>query len=339
MPRKSTLPPIIVKRHLIAHDEDEHNGTWKLAYADFVTAMMTFFLVMWLMNITTTEQRKGIADYFNPVAVSQSNSGADGMLAGRSVDKTGSLTTPNAAGDQASPVASPPVVASVGDSDRQPGGRKDPMPHPLGGRTPPTEPVDLLRAPPPAAAPATPADGGPTATRAELEALLDHQSAELNERAALESLERDLRGRIAASPELSALSDSVVIQQVPEGLRVQLTDQARFSMFKVGSAQMNEPGRRLMRMVASALAALPNGVSIAGHTDGLGYAADSKYGNWELSSDRANAARRELTASGIPARRIVRVEGRADLDHFAANAPLDPSNRRISITLLRKPPG
>ncbi len=340
MPRKSTLPPIIIKRHLIAHDEDEHNGTWKLAYADFVTAMMTFFLVMWLMNITTTEQRKGIADYFNPVAVSQSNSGADGMLAGRSVDKSGSLTTPNAAGDQASPVASPPVVASVGDSDRQPAGRKDPMPHPLGGKTPPDS-VDLLRPAPPApASNPAPADSPPpAATRAELEALLDHQSAEMTERVALESLERDLRGRIAASPELSALSDSVVIQQVPEGLRVQLTDQARFSMFKVGSAQMNEPGRRLMRMVATALASAPNGISIAGHTDGLGYAAESKYGNWELSSDRANAARRELTAGGIPAKRIVRVEGRADLDHFAANAPLDPSNRRISITLLRKPPG
>ncbi|BAI76424.1 chemotaxis protein (plasmid) [Azospirillum sp. B510] len=347
MPRKTALPPIIVKRHLGSHDEEEHNGTWKLAYADFVTAMMTFFLVMWLMNITTTEQRKGIADYFNPVAVSQSNSGADGMLAGRSVDKSGSLTTPNAAGDQASPVASPPVVASVGDSDRQPAGRKDPMPHPPGGTVPP---VDLLR-PASESAPGAPATeppapqmapqmapqaSAPQATRAELEALLERQSSELGEKVALESLERDLRQRIAASPDLNALQGSLVIQQVPEGLRVQLTDQARFSMFKVGSAQMNDQGRRLMRMVASALAAVPNPIGITGHTDGLGYAADAKYGNWELSSDRANAARRELIASGIPNTRIVRVEGRADLDHFGAGGPLDPSNRRISITLLRR---
>ncbi|MFP5513996.1 MAG: flagellar motor protein MotB [Alphaproteobacteria bacterium] len=336
MPRKTALPPIIVKRHLGGHEEEEHNGTWKLAYADFVTAMMTFFLVMWLMNITTTEQRKGIADYFNPVAVSQSNSGADGMLAGRSVDKTGSLTTPNAAGDQASPVASPPVVASVGDSDRQPAGRKDPMPHPAGN---PVPPVDLLRpaAEPAQAAAAEPQPPSVSATRAELEALLDRQSAELTERVALETLERDLRQRIAAAPDLNALQGSLVIQQVPEGLRVQLTDQARFSMFKVGSAQMNEQGRRLMRMVASALASVPNPIGITGHTDGLGYAADAKYGNWELSSDRANAARRELLASGIPGTRIVRVEGRADLDHFGSSDPLDPSNRRISITLLRRP--
>ncbi len=337
MPRKAPLPPIIVKRHLGSHDEEEHNSAWKLAYADFVTAMMTFFLVMWLMNITTTEQRKGIADYFNPVAVSQSNSGADGMLAGRSVDSSGSLTTPNAAGDQASPVASPPVVASVGDSDRQPAGRKDPMPHPAGSPVPP--PVDLLRpaAEPAQAAAAEPPANGATATRAELEALLDRQSAELTERVALETLERDLRQRIAASPDLNALQGSLVIQQVPEGLRVQLTDQARFSMFKVGSAQMNEQGRRLMRMVASALASVPNPIGITGHTDALGYAPDAKYGNWELSSDRANAARRELLASGIPGNRIVRVEGRADLDHFGSSDPLDPSNRRISITLLRRP--
>lgn len=339
MPRKTALPPIIVKRHLGGHEEEEHNGTWKLAYADFVTAMMTFFLVMWLMNITTTEQRKGIADYFNPVAVSQSNSGADGMLAGRSVDKTGSLTTPNAAGDQASPVASPPVVASVGDSDRQPAGRKDPMPHPPGGTVPP---VDLLRPAAESAPAASPTEAPPPtvqATRAELEALLDRQSSELTEKVALESLERDLRQRIAASPDLSALQASLVIQQVPEGLRVQLTDQARFSMFKVGSAQMNDQGRRLMRMVAAALASVPNPIGITGHTDALGYAPDAKYGNWELSSDRANAARRELLASGIPSGRIVRVEGRADLDHFGASDPLDPSNRRISITLLRRPAG
>jgi chemotaxis protein MotB len=312
MARKRLEPLVIVKRRP-GEDEEEHNGTWKLAYADFVTAMMTFFLVMWLMNITTVEQRRGIADYFNPVAVSQANSGADGMLAGRSVDKTGSLSTPNAPGDSGIPVAAPPVVASLGDSDRQPAGRKDPMPHPPGGRTQPQAP-----------------------TREELEAMLDRQSEALHERFALDELERDLRKRVASAPELKAVSDSVIIQQVPEGLRIQLTDQAKFSMFAVGSAQMNEQGRRLMRMVSAAIATVPNGLSISGHTDALGYAAEAKYGNWELSSDRANAARRELIAAGVPARRIVRVEGRADLDHLAADTPLDPRNRRISITLLRK---
>lgn len=334
-PRKRLDPTIIIKRRPI-EDEEEHNGSWKLAYADFVTAMMTFFLIMWLMNITTVEQRKGIADYFNPVALSQANSGADGMLSGRAVDKSGSLSTPNAPGEHSVPVASPPVVASVGESDREPAGRKDPMPNPPGSPTPPAERGTAQQAQ--AAQQQAQQQSAQRDARAELEALLDRQTSALNEQFALEQTERDLRKRIAGSPELSALSDSVIIQQVPEGLRIQLTDQAKFSMFAVGSARMNDQGRRLMRLVASAVATAPNALSISGHTDALGYADGAKYGNWELSSDRANAARRELISAGVPAQRITRVEGRADLDHLEQGNPLDPRNRRISITLLRSAP-
>ncbi len=339
MARKRIDTTVVVKRHHPTDEEEEHNGTWKLAYADFVTAMMTFFLIMWLMNITTVEQRQGIADYFNPVSVSQSNSGADGMLAGRTAAAAGALTSPGGTDANGAPVASPPVVASVGDSDREPAGRKDPMPHPP-GEPARTRPVDLLK-PAPASLPAPLTDGrgdeaaGIRLSRAELESMLDRQTASLSDRIGLEELERDIRRRLAVSPELGALSDSVLIQQVPEGLRIQLTDQATFSMFAVGSAAMNEPGRRLMRLIATAMAPLPNGLAISGHTDSLGYAAAARYGNWELSSDRANAARRELVAAGVPAARIRRVEGRADLDHLEAGQPLDPRNRRISITLLR----
>ncbi|MCW2239943.1 flagellar motor protein MotB [Azospirillum canadense] len=312
MPRSKRIQPTVIVKRRYEDEGEEHNSAWKLAYADFVTAMMTFFLIMWLMNVTTVEQRKGIADYFNPVALSQANSGADGMLAGRSVDKTGALSTPNAPGEHSVPVAAPPVVASLGDSDRQPAGRKDPMPHPPGGKT-----------------------ASDRNARAELEAMLDRQAAALTEQRALDEAERDLRRRIATTPDLGVLADGVLIQQTPQGLRVQLTDQAKASMFNVGSAQMNDQGRRLMRLVATAVAAAPNRLSISGHTDALGYADGAKYGNWELSSDRANAARRELIAAGIPPARIVRVEGRADLDHLDSANPLAPRNRRISITLLR----
>ncbi|PWC42575.1 flagellar motor protein MotB [Azospirillum sp. TSO22-1] len=303
---------IVVKRRGY-EDEEEHTGAWKIAYADFVTSMMTFFLVMWLINITTKEQREGISEYFNPVAVSQANSGADGALAGRSVDKTGALTSPNASGTRSLPVASPPVVASVGKDDRNPAGRKDPTPNPDSAGQPATL---------------------PQVTRAEFEALLDRQSASVQEQMAFNQLEQDIRKQIAAAGDLKALSESIVIQQVPEGLRIQLTDQAKFSMFTVGSAQMTDQTRRLMRLVAGVIATVPNSLSISGHTDALAYSKDSRYGNWELSSDRANAARRELIASGVPIQRVVRVEGRADLDHMVENR-LDPRNRRISITLLR----
>lgn len=317
MPRSKPVQPTIIIKRRFEDEGEEHNSAWKLAYADFVTAMMTFFLIMWLMNVTTVEQRKGIADYFNPVALSQASSGADGMLAGRSVDTTGALSTPNAPGEHSVPVAAPPVVASLGDSDREPAGRKDPMPHPPGGMSQPDRNAPDRNA------------------RAEFEAMLDRQAGALTEQQALDEAERDLRRRIAATPDLGALADGVLIQQTPQGLRVQLTDQARVSMFNVGSAQMNEQGRRLMRLVATAVAGAPNRLSISGHTDALGYADGAKYGNWELSSDRANAARRELIAAGIPSARIVRVEGRADLDHLDSANPLAPRNRRISITLLR----
>lgn len=353
---RKRAPDIIVTRRPAAAEEEEHNGTWKLAYADFVTAMMTFFLIMWLLNVTTASQRQGIADYFNPISVSDGASGADAMLSGRSVDKSGHLTSPNAAGEHTLPVAAPPVIASVGDSDRAPAGQKEPSPHPAGSPNPAAAATaaqtqaqtqapaqDLLAsrpAPkPPAAAGKEEAAGRPAdvsaVSRAAFEALLDKQAAAQDERYAFEKLEQEIRTALERSAELKALTGSLLIDATPEGLRVQLTDQARFAMFTVGSATLNEQGRQLMRLVARALAGVPNGLSIAGHTDALAYARDTKYGNWELSSDRANAARRELVAAGIPPARITRVEGRADLDHLLSDAPNDPKNRRISITVLK----
>lgn len=326
MARKKPNELILIQRrsNIFLEDEGDHGGTWKLAYADFVTAMMTFFLILWLMNTITSEQKKGIADYFNPIAVSQSFSGADGMLTGRAADSVGTLTTPNAPGDHSIPVASPPVVASIGDSDREPAGRKDPSPNPPGQTEKPAKPADAKDSPP-----------VPRDARAELEAMLDRESGAAKEQMTLDQTERTLKQTLQTTPELAALADSVVIQKVPEGLRVQLTDQAKVAMFAVGSPKLNDAGRKLLRLVAQATQAAPNALAIAGHTDGLGYAPDAKYGNWELSSDRANAARRELMAAGIPPTRIIRVEGRADLDHLVNDNALDPRNRRISITLLK----
>jgi len=343
MARKEKIAAMVfVERRASGEEEEEHNGTWKLAYADFVTALMTFFLVMWLMNTVSSQQRKGIADYFNPVAVSTENSGTDGMLSGRAVDDKGSLSSPNAPGEATIPVAAPPVVASLGADDREPAGRKDPAPNPPASEIEPIGPiVDPNPLGPPRGASASNDPNAPSARK--LKEMMEREAREETERKALDRAEHDLRDRIAQSPELRDLADSVIIQRVPEGLRVQLTDQAKVAMFAVGSARLNDDGRRLIRLVAAEIVKTPNRLSITGHTDALSYATASKYGNWELSSDRANAARRELAQAGVPPERIVRVEGRADLDHLAAGNPLDPKNRRISFTLLRSasepPPG
>lgn len=173
---------------------------------------------------------------------------------------------------------------------------------------------------------------------ADYEEFLRRRAEALEEQRAFERIEREIRASLASVPDLGPLADSMVIQQVPEGLRIQITDRPHFAMFAVGSAGMNEQGRRLVQVVAGVLVDVPNGIAITGHTDALAYSVDGRYGNWELSSDRANAARRELLAVGLAPARIVRVEGRADLDHLIGGDPLDPRNRRISITLMRRAP-
>jgi chemotaxis protein MotB len=201
----------------------------------------------------------------------------------------------------------------------------------LAPTNPPTNPPTAQQAAAPAPMPSRDA-------RAELENLLDKAAQKATDAITLDQTERDLRRSLVGSPEIGMLADSVAIERVPEGLRIQLMDQARVAMFAVGSARLNEAGRKLIRLIAAAAATAPNLLAITGHTDGLGYASDVKYGNWELSSDRANAARRELIAAGIPPTRVVRVEGRADRENLIPEIPNDPRNRRISFTLLKTTP-
>ena len=145
-----------------------------------------------------------------------------------------------------------------------------------------------------------------------------------------------LRQAIEAIPELAQLQDSLLIEQTPEGLRIQLVDQAGYSMFAIGSAHPNAQTHRLVKLVSRVVAQLPNKISISGHTDSRGYRNPNGYSNWELSSDRANAARRLLIDSGLGADRVALVQGRADTDPLLPDAPESERNRRISIVLLRE---
>ena len=170
-----------------------------------------------------------------------------------------------------------------------------------------------------------------------LQAAEDADASETEEQR-FQALERELRQAMQSVPELERLIDHLQIEHAPEGLRIQIVDQARVSMFPLGSAAMYQPTRALLRQVAKAIGGLPNPVSIAGHTDSIAFRRTDGYDNWSLSLDRADATRRVLVAAGLDPGRLATVVGKADTDHLFPDDPRDPRNRRISITLLRSGP-
>jgi chemotaxis protein MotB len=137
-------------------------------------------------------------------------------------------------------------------------------------------------------------------------------------------------------PELQALAKNLMIDETPEGLRIQIVDQDKTPMFPLGSADMLDRTKKLIALITEVVAKLPNKISITGHTDSTQYALSAKYTNWELSADRANAARRQFIDDGLPAARVTRVVGVADTEPLDKTDPAAPHNRRISIVLLRE---
>ncbi|MCG8596702.1 MAG: flagellar motor protein MotB [Kiloniellales bacterium] len=290
--------PIIIKKVKKGGRHGHHGGAWKVAYADFVTAMMAFFLLLWLLNATTEEQKRGIADYFSPHSIAPSSSGAGGVMGGQSMNLEGSLNSDR------SPVG---ITVSIPSSNEE----EDP-----------TEQAEESEA-------ATKRPGELS------EEALERELAE-REAAQFEAAEGALRQAIQNVPELRGLVENLVIDQTSQGLRIQIVDREKTSMFPSGSAQMYGRTQQLMELVADAIANLPNRVAIKGHTDATPFSSGSGYSNWELSTDRANASRRALLDAGLDPRRIESVAGRADQEPLIADDPYSPRNRRISVVLLRE---
>jgi chemotaxis protein MotB len=294
---------LVIKKVKKGHHDDHHGGAWKVAYADFVTAMMAFFLLLWLLNVTTDVQKRGIADYFEPsLSLKSAPSGAGGMLGGRVIGTPGAALQNAAAPSISAPI---PAMRQPDDGD---------------------EGDD---------------NGAPTKADNPDDPNFEKRLAEREERQ-FAAAEHALRQAIQDVPDLKNLAENLVIDRTSEGLRIQLVDQDRNSMFALGSSEMSEPARKLMAQVAQVVQKLPNKISITGHTDSTPFnrGGRSGYGNWELSTERANASRRELNQAGLPPERIARVVGMADRDPLVADDPASPRNRRISIVLLReaKPP-
>jgi chemotaxis protein MotB len=259
--------------------------------------MMAFFLLMWLINTTSPEQRRGIAEFFAPASVSRVSSGAGGLLEGTSFAEEGVRHGHSAPVAQ----ASEPQYTSSADAENESQSNTA-----AGGEQSPNE--DSL-------------------TRART----------LRETAEFSRAEIAIRQAMQDMPDVAELSRNVIVEQTPEGLRIQIVDQEGRSMFNSGDAAPNDRARRLLVAISTVIAQLPNRLTISGHTDGS--RPGGRYNsNFELSAARANEARRILMAQGIPANRIYEVAGRADSEPLFADDPTLPGNRRIAITLLREAP-
>ncbi len=323
--------PIIIKKKKGGHGA-HHGGAWKVAYADFVTAMMAFFLLLWLLNVTTADQRKGIADYFAPVSVSSATAGSDGMLGGKTVTVEGaqvsasSPITPDtpapkptgSGGEEAMSGAEGAGTAPQqnNESNREYQQRLEQLAKQLG--IPGQKPGEKL------------SDFADRVSEA-ASALREQQS----EGKQFQQAATEIRQAIQSVPELQTMVQNLIIDQTPEGLRIQIIDQDRVSMFPAGSAQMYPQTKQLVIQMAQALSKLPNKLSISGHTDSTPFTGNPTRDNWDLSTERANATRRALLSGGIAESRIKDVTGHADRDLLVPDQPGSPRNRRISIVLLR----
>ncbi|MGI4731272.1 MAG: flagellar motor protein MotB [Janthinobacterium lividum] len=288
-PHGANVPPkVIVKKIYIEGHGGHHGGAWKVAYADFVTAMMAFFLLLWLLGATTEKQRKGIADYFAPTLMDTRHVGVggSGLLGGDSLIDADNLP------HKAAQTGSRPLTIPIGAK----GGAES--------------------------------GSGPDGTLRSREALAQE------DRKNFDTLRRRVQAQIAAAKDLAKLGKHVHFTMTRDGMRIDLVDDADYSMFALGTTALEPEASALIGLVAGSVKETANPIMIRGHTDNLGYGDPAAMNNWMLSSARAEATRRRLALGGLPDARFDRIEGVADREPMIAQNPADPRNRRVSITLL-----
>lgn len=275
---KAANPAPIIVRKVTVVAGGHHGGAWKVAYADFVTAMMAFFLLLWLLGATEEKQRKGIADYFSPTLVKlrQQSAGSEGLLGGSSITDVDNY--PNRQG--------------------QTGTRAITIPRGVTGG---------------------PVEGG---GRGEL----DSQK--------LRELQDKIDQKLVKRRQIKHLARQVRVMRAPEGIRIDLMDNADFSMFELGTTILTKEARGLLEVMAETLADEPAPLIIRGHTDSLPWRGGMTTNNWPLSTGRAEATRQALVLGGVPQTRFARIEGVAETEPLVVDNPADPRNRRISLLLL-----
>ncbi len=313
-------PSIIIRREEVI-EGGHHGGAWKVAYADFVTAMMAFFLLMWLLNATTSEQRQGLADYFSPTnLMSRSTSGFGAPFGGHTMNDDGAMASDRGSVAVMNAQAKPSYEVEDDDSDK-----------PALAASFDTGAQDgVLTRRPQLRHGADAAKPTPDGTEAQAAAEQARQ-----ERATFSKAAQQIREEVAKDPGLADLARQLAVDITPEGLRIQILDEDKQAMFANGSSVPNDRARALLTKIAPVLMKLPEQLSVTGHTDASPYHGGDR-SNWELSADRANATRRLLAEAGIPEARVQSVSGQADRDLLLPADPLAAANRRIAIMVLRQ---
>lgn len=272
--------PIIIVRKIKRISGGHHGGAWKVAYADFVTAMMAFFLVMWLLGQGTQQQKAAVSEYFNNPS----------MTPGQATLAPPGQMGPGGASDSAIQLGGGMDISHGPGKERRNAGKAD-----------------------------------------EAEKL-----AKEMEKKRLDQLMQQLHAAIESSQALAPFKDQLLLDITSEGLRIQIVDKQNRPMFDLGSARLKDYTVAILHELATFINTVPNGISISGHTDDAPYSSDHHYGNWELSADRANAARRALIDGGLQDSKIARVVGLAASVPFDKNNPSAAINRRISIVVMTK---
>ncbi len=293
---KGDEQPIIIIKKIKKMAGGHHGGAWKVAYADFVTAMMAFFLLLWLLNVSTDEALEVISSYFDPShpAVSQTTSGSGGVMGGLSMSPDGAMVT------NVQPISAPqPQMAAKKGAEN---------PQSIDSFVKNNN-MDVVK--------------------------LEEQLRE-QEKKRFEEAKEQLEDMLSKNEQLKELSKNLKIDITEEGLRIQIVDQDGRPMFPSGSDQMYSYTRELLGLVADVALTMPNNISIRGHTDSHPFGPGATYTNWELSADRANASRRVLLDYEVPVTRLSDVMGKADREPFIEDDTFSEQNRRISIILLNE---
>ena len=292
-------PSITIKKIMDDGHGGAHGGAWKIALADMMTAMMAFFLLMWLLGASNADQRKSIADYFKPTSHSNVTmgklAGSDGMLGGRSVIDPDGF-----------PFSAKQTSALNMVTPRSEGGPTENDPSPKGSDSKESG-----------------QDGDP-----------GKKAAEAADKANFDKMEKEIKEAMAKNPKLDKLKDQVQFARDKDGLRIEIIDKADFAMFGLGTTTMTPRAQALLAEVSKTLAAMPNKVAIRGHTDSVQFANSDDRNNWSLSAERAEETRKIIEKKGIPGNRFAKIEGVADTAPYNPSDPKDPRNRRISITVM-----